>query len=128
MRGISSIAKADDAGLRDRLDRVGMAVGIHVATMSAPVLSGGDLLRVGPAHLEHDVGAERLGRGYEPRAGGLVVGVGDAGLTPAPRSTATSAPRPMNFLTVSGVAATRVSAGSVSAATPISMKPSPRPS
>src|SRR5689334_6129193 len=30
-------------------------------------------------------------------------------LSPAPRSTATSAPRPMNFLTVSGMAAQRVS-------------------
>src|SRR5262245_1576747 len=43
--------------------------------------------------------------------------------TPAPCSTATSAPSETNFFTVSGVAATRGSPGSVSAAIAIFMKP-----
>src|SRR5579875_1777494 len=42
--------------------------------------------------------------------------------SPAPAWILTSAPRPMSFLTVSGVAATRPSAGSLSAGTAISMK------
>src|ERR1700677_4451895 len=53
---------------------------------------------------------------------------GNPAFAPAPYSTETSAPSPTNFLTVSGVAATRVSAGSVSAGTPISMKLPPTPS
>src|SRR5580704_3579201 len=44
-------------------------------------------------------------------------------LTPAPGSTATSPPRPIIFLTVSGVAATRGSPGSDSAAIAIFMIP-----
>src|ERR1700722_14659101 len=44
---------------------------------------------------------------------------------PAPRWTATSAPSAMYFLTVSGLAATRVSRGWVSATTPISMAAPP---
>src|SRR5918996_1279223 len=44
-------------------------------------------------------------------------------LTPAPGSTATSAPSPIIFLTVSGVAATRGSDGSDSAPTAIFMLP-----
>src|SRR5438445_10633775 len=44
-------------------------------------------------------------------------------LTPAPGSTATCAPRAAIFLTVSGVAATRGSPGSVSAAIAIFMSP-----
>src|SRR5664280_1393681 len=40
---------------------------------------------------------------------------------PAPLSTTASAPRAMNFLTVSGLAATRFSCGSFSATTPINM-------
>src|SRR3954447_25115540 len=47
-------------------------------------------------------------------------------LMPAPGCTATSAPSPIIFLTVSGVAATRGSDGSASAATAIFMMP-PRP-
>src|SRR6185312_4721832 len=43
--------------------------------------------------------------------------------TPAPGSTATSAPSATSFLTVSGVPATRGSAGSVSAAIAIFMQP-----
>jgi hypothetical protein len=43
--------------------------------------------------------------------------------TPAPGSTATSAPNALNFLTVSGVPATRVSAESISAAIAIFMMP-----
>src|SRR3984885_8272630 len=42
---------------------------------------------------------------------------------PAPGSTATSAPRPSIFLTVSGVAATRGSPASISAATAIFIVP-----
>src|SRR6185312_15345965 len=42
---------------------------------------------------------------------------------PAPGSTATSAPSAISFLTVSGVAATRGSSGSVSAAIAIFMTP-----
>src|SRR5581483_6246638 len=45
-------------------------------------------------------------------------------LRPAPGSTATSAPSPIIFLTVSGVAATRGSPESVSAATAIFMESS----
>src|SRR5580692_12238060 len=54
-------------------------------------------------------------------------------LIPAPGSTATSAPRPIIFLTVSGVAATRDSPASVSAATatfinpPTAARPAIRP-
>src|SRR5262249_17078347 len=48
---------------------------------------------------------------------------GSPDLTPAPGSTATSAPRALNFFTVSGDAATRGSAGSISLATAIFMKP-----
>src|SRR5277367_2913343 len=44
---------------------------------------------------------------------------------PAPRWTATSAPSAMYFLTVSGLAATRVSCGWISATTPISMAAPP---
>src|SRR5436190_10201667 len=44
-------------------------------------------------------------------------------LTPAPGCTATSAPSPIIFLTVSGVAATRGSDGSASAATAIFIVP-----
>src|ERR1700723_1098045 len=44
-------------------------------------------------------------------------------LTPAPGSTASSAPRPIIFLTVSGVAATRGSPGSDSAATATFINP-----
>src|ERR1700692_4800666 len=44
-------------------------------------------------------------------------------LIPAPGSTATSAPRPIIFLTVSGVAATRGSPASVSAATATFINP-----
>src|SRR5271156_1175287 len=44
-------------------------------------------------------------------------------LIPAPGSTATSAPSPIIFLTVSGVAATRGSPASVSAATAIFISP-----
>src|SRR3954447_18051418 len=44
-------------------------------------------------------------------------------LTPAPGCTATSAPSPIIFLTVSGVAATRGSDGSASAATAIFIMP-----
>src|SRR4051812_16047513 len=43
--------------------------------------------------------------------------------TPAPGCTATSAPSPIIFLTVSGVAATRGSDGSASAATAIFIMP-----
>src|SRR6185503_20566755 len=46
---------------------------------------------------------------------------------PAPRATATSAPRALNFLTVSGVAATRGSLASVSRATAIRIRASPTP-
>src|SRR5260221_7828764 len=45
---------------------------------------------------------------------------------PAPGSTATSAPSPFIFLTVSGVAATRPSAGSISRATAMRISPPPR--
>src|ERR1700704_1020163 len=44
-------------------------------------------------------------------------------LTPAPGCTATSAPSPIIFFTVSGVAATRGSDGSASAATAIFIMP-----
>src|SRR4029453_16568493 len=44
-------------------------------------------------------------------------------LTPAPGSTATSAPSALNFLMVSGDAATRGSDGSISLATAIFMRP-----
>src|SRR6478672_11232927 len=44
-------------------------------------------------------------------------------LTPAPGSTATSAPSALNFFTVSGDAATRGSDGSISLATAIFMRP-----
>src|SRR5258708_40034671 len=44
-------------------------------------------------------------------------------LTPAPGCTATSAPSPISFLTVSGVAATRGSDGSASAPTAIFIMP-----
>src|SRR5215469_1404410 len=44
-------------------------------------------------------------------------------LRPAPGSTATSAPSALNFFTVSGEAATRGSAGSISLATAIFMGP-----
>src|SRR5882724_3182214 len=44
-------------------------------------------------------------------------------LTPAPGSTATSTPSALNFFTVSGEAATRGSAGSISLATAIFMRP-----
>src|SRR5581483_4365237 len=44
-------------------------------------------------------------------------------LRPAPGSTATSAPSALNFLTVSGEAATRGSEGSISLATAIFMSP-----
>ena len=56
------------------------------------------------------------------RAGGRVVGVERCASPRRPRPrTATSAPRPMNFLTVSGVAATRVSTLSASVGTAIFM-------
>src|SRR5664279_305735 len=48
---------------------------------------------------------------------------GRPALTPAPGSTATSNPSALNFFTVSGEAATRGSAGSISLATAIFMKP-----
>src|ERR1700757_1947613 len=44
-------------------------------------------------------------------------------LTPAPGSTATSTPNALNFFTESGEAATRGSAGSISLATAIFMRP-----
>src|ERR1700744_5895290 len=44
-------------------------------------------------------------------------------LIPAPGSTATSTPKALNFLTVSGLAATRGSDGSISLATAIFMEP-----
>src|SRR5215469_15341333 len=44
-------------------------------------------------------------------------------LMPAPGSTATSTPSALNFFTVSGEAATRGSAGSISLATAIFMRP-----
>src|SRR5215510_12352203 len=48
---------------------------------------------------------------------------GSPDLTPAPGSTATSAPSALNFLTVSGDAATRGSDGSISLATAIFIRP-----
>src|SRR5512138_2146377 len=48
---------------------------------------------------------------------------GSPDLTPAPGSTATSAPSALNFFTVSGDAATRGSDGSISLATAIFMRP-----
>src|ERR1700742_2117594 len=48
---------------------------------------------------------------------------GRADLRPAPGSTATSAPSALNFFTVSGDTATRGSAGSISLATAIFMRP-----
>src|ERR1700741_603036 len=48
---------------------------------------------------------------------------GSPDLMPAPGSTATSAPSALNFLTVSGDAATRGSDGSISLATAIFMRP-----
>src|SRR4051812_47725061 len=48
---------------------------------------------------------------------------GTPDLTPAPGSTATSTPSALNFLTLSGDAATRGSAGSISLATAIFMGP-----
>ncbi len=77
----------------------------------------------GSAHLEHDVGAERLGRAADARAGGLDSRAsGMLAATPAPDSTTIAClPLAASFLTVSGVAATRVSPGRVSRGMPIIM-------
>ena len=69
MRGISSIAKAATPALRQRLDLGLMAVGVHGSRRPARRASARAISSAfGPAHLQHDVGAERLGLRRPARA------------------------------------------------------------
>ena len=77
MRGSHSSAKAGDAGLRVRRDRRGVER-IEQADQDRAALELRQLVGGRSAHLEHDVGAERLGGAADARAGGLKVGVGNA--------------------------------------------------
>ena len=56
MRGINSIANADDAGIRDRLQRRFIAVGVHDRDDERAALVLRKLAGFGPLHLDDDVG------------------------------------------------------------------------
>jgi hypothetical protein len=106
MRGAASSAKA--AGrLRHGGDVVGVE-GIEHADHDGAGAHQREFLGIGGAHLEHHVGAKGVSRAADPGAGGGIGLVGDAELMPAPAWT-TSSCLAASFLTVSGVAATRVS-------------------
>ena len=129
MRGRSSMAKACDPGLGHRLDCVTMAVGVHRRDDDRVGLETRDLCRAFGRRTLSTRSAPSASSAETSRAPAEAYSAsGKPALAPAPCSTATSAPSPTNFLTVSGVAATRVSPGSVSAGAPISIRLPPRPS
>ena len=81
MRGMSSMAKATTPASASALSAASLPNGSMMAIDEGAALVVLDLRVARPAHLEHDVGvAHRVldGRG-DGRAGGLVVGVEDAG-------------------------------------------------
>ena len=114
MRGISSMEKAATCASASAFSGRVLAVGVHDGDDERAGLVARQLALGRAADLEDDIRVlEGLGRRSAAidGAGGLVFRIGNAGLRAGARpGPTTSAPRPLYFLTVSGVAATRVSA------------------
>src|SRR6201988_3826957 len=122
MRGISSIANADTPASAIVFSAASLPYGSMIATTSAPRLYCGSSDASGRFTLmmmSASFSASALT--VAPPAVNSESGRPD--WTPAPGPTATSAPSALNFLMVSGDAATRGSDGSISLATAIFMRP-----
>ena len=113
MRGRNSMAKATDALRRPAPAIAAFSLwGASSAASTAPFFISADFAGLGPAHLQHDIGIGQRGCGIGRDAGARPRYNRHRRYgrpAPAPVSTTTSRPRPLNFLTDSGVAATRVS-------------------
>ena len=111
MRGISSMAREVTLRSARARTRSTFWCGARRPMSTAPGLRRRGLVRVRRPHLQDDVRDSQPPGSVagQARSGGLVVGVGKGKASPAPRSTVTSRPCLTMRLTVSGVAATRVS-------------------
>src|SRR5205085_6731772 len=121
MRGISSMAKAETPAVASPCRAASLPYGSMMATTTAPGFApesspspGRRTLRITSAARS---ASSRLAATVAPAASNSASGM--PAPAPAPACTTTSAPRPLYLRTVSGVAATRVSTGSVSDRTAI---------
>ena len=122
--------ESDRALAGQRRDRGLFAMGREQSRHHRALLYQAAFAGLGPAHLEHDIGVGQRSPGIGRDAGARrrIIGIGNIERPRRRRfPRTTSRPRPLNFLTDSGVAATRVSPFAVSLGTASFILSEPRP-